>query len=367
MLLVLVTGVVPVPAVAQDRCTRAPQAGTATLTGTVNQASGRPPAQLFVTAHWRSWDYGAGRLLERGREQSGSVDAAGSYAVCGLPRGVQLVVDVRDGRRRSSPLTLPASDAASRRLDLTLNDDPATATLELAGEGPATASVSGIVVDSAGAPLPGAHVTISGSSAAAVTGDGGRFQLAAQGAGDHVLSVRRLGFRAESRAVAVSATGPTEVRLVLAAVPVHLAAVVTLGSPSEFEHSSGFGERRRRGPGAFFDRNDIERRKPHLLTDLLRSVSGFRVERRLTRWGYQTTAMMERASSGSAGCPIDYYVNGHEYTPTSMGIDSDVPASQIEAVEIYKPSQTPPQFLGMHSRCGAVVIWTRYRAHELDG
>lgn len=363
----LVATAVPALAVAQDRCTAAPEAGTVALTGTVTQTSGGPPAGLVVTAHWRSWDYAGGRLLERDREASGSIDAAGNYTVCGLPHGVQLLVEVRAGRRTSSPLRLPAGEAENRRLDLTLNDDPATALLELAGGGLPTASVSGIVVDSAGVPVPGAHVTISGSNASAITGDAGRFELPAQTAGEHILAVRRLGFRAESRPVVVSANTAAEVRWVLAAVPVHLAEVVTFGSASEFELSSGFGERRRRGPGVFFDRNDIERRKPHLLTDLLRSVSGFRVERRLTRWGYQTTALMERASSGSVGCPIDYYVNGHEYTPTSMGIDSDVPASQIEAIEVYKPSQTPPQFLGMHSRCGAVVIWTRYRAHELDG
>lgn len=358
---------VPALAVAQDRCTAVPDARTATLTGTVAQASGRAAAGLIVTAHWRSWDYVAGRLLERDREASGSIDAAGNYMVCGLPRGVQLLVEVRAGRRASSPVMLPAGEAGNRRLDLTLNDDPATAVLELGGASVALASVSGIVVDSAGAPVPGAHVAISGSNASTITGDGGRFELVAQAAGEHVLSVRRMGFRAESRPVVVSADAAAEVRWVLAAVPMHLAEVVMFGSASEFELSSGFGERRRRGPGVFFDRSDIERRKPHLLTDLLRSVSGFRVERHLTRWGYQTTAMMERASSGGIGCPIDYYVNGHEYTPTSMGIDSDVPASQIEAVEVYKPSQTPPQFLGMHSRCGAVIIWTRYRAHELDG
>jgi hypothetical protein len=116
----------------------------------------------------------------------------------------------------------------------------------------------------------------------------------------------------------------------------------------------------------FFDRSDIERRRPHKLTDLLRTVAGFRVQTTLTRWGYQSTPTMERVTSGDIGCPVDFYVNGHEYTPTSMGIDADVPAAQIEAIEVYKPSQIPAQFFGRHSRCGAIVIWTRYRAHELE-
>lgn len=49
-----------------------------------------------------------------------------------------------------------------------------------------------------------------------------------------------------------------------------------------------------------------------------------------------------------------------------MGIDNDVPSAQIEAIEVYKPSQIPAQFFGKRSRCGAVVIWTRFRAHELE-
>ena len=262
---------------------------------------------------------------------------------------------------------LSASDAATTPLDFTVVDDPATAVLELADGSLKAASISGIVVDSAGAPIPGARVRVTGREVSVITSDSGMFELTSLAVGEHVLSVRRLGFGAETRRVTLSADTAAYVTWTLSTVPVQLAEVVTFGSASDFELSTGFGERRRRGPGVFFDRNEIERRKPHLLTDLLRSVAGFRVERRLTRWGYQTTAVMERASSGSVGCPIDYYVNGHEYTPTSMGIDSDVPASQIEAIEVYKPSQTPPQFLGMRSRCGAVVIWTRYRAHELDG
>ncbi|CAN5226840.1 hypothetical protein BH23GEM2_BH23GEM2_14060 [soil metagenome] len=351
--------------IAQESCPPAPP-GTGILAGVVSQKSGAPLPGIVVAARWRGWEYAADRLLERDSGAAVRTDSAGRYAICGVPLRVQLRVEVRQGTRTSSPVTLSVAEAATLRLDLMLRDDPATAVLELAnGAGPAL--VSGVVVDSGGAPVQGARVSLSGRDAAATTDDNGRFSLQAPGPGHYVLAVRRLGFRAETRRITLSADAPAEVKWILATAPVHLAEVVTFGTASDFELSTGFGERRRRGTGVFIDRADIERRRPHNLTDLLRTVSGFSVHRTLTRWGYQTTATLERVSSGSVGCPIDYYVNGHEYTPTSMGIDSDVPATQIEAIEVYKPSQTPPQFVGMRSRCGAVVIWTRYRAHELDG
>ncbi|HUF65297.1 MAG TPA: carboxypeptidase regulatory-like domain-containing protein [Gemmatimonadaceae bacterium] len=337
------------------------------MTGVVSEESGAPLPGVVVTARWRSWEYVADRLVERDSDAAVRTDRAGGYAICGVPLRVQLTVEVRSGRRTSSPVLLSAAQAATLRVDLVVRDDPATAVLELGNSGQSAASISGVVIDSSRTPVSGAHVTVTGSNASAITGDNGRFRLDALTSGENVLSIRRLGFRAETRRVTLSADTAAEVTWILAAVPVHLAEVVTLGTTSDFELSTGFGERRRRGPGVFIDRSDIESRRPHNLTDLLRTVSGFRVQRTLTRWGYQTTATLDRVSSGSVGCPIDYYVNGHEYTPTSMGIDSDVPAAQIEAIEVYKPSQTPPQFVGMRSRCGAVVIWTRYRAHELDG
>lgn len=352
---------------AQELCAPSSSPYAGILTGIVRNGFGSPLPAVIVTARWRGWEYVTGHLVERETEASARTDRAGRYVICGVPRLVQLRAHVHSGTRTSSPVMLSASGAITTPLDFTIVDDPSTALLELADHSVNVASIFGIVVDSGGTPIPGARVRVSGREASVITSDSGTFELTGLAVGEHVLSVRRLGFRAETRRIVLSADARTEVKWILATAPVHLPEVVTLGTFSDFELSTGFGERRRRGTGVFIDRADIERRRPHNLTDLLRTVSGFSVHRTLTRWGYQTTATLERVSSGSVGCPIDYYVNGHEYNPTSMGIDSDVPATQIEAIEVYKPSQTPPQFVGMRSRCGAVVIWTRYRAHELDG
>lgn len=258
-----------------------------------------------------------------------------------------------------APGALPAQDTCASRAAAGAAPPPVA---DAAGN----LRVCGYVSDSAGVPVFGAHLSVDGTSAATVSAEDGDFDLGVLPPGSYVLRARRIGYHEYVASVEVSESMPALLRLRLAAVPVELAGIQTIATRTAFERATGFGERRRRGAGVFFDRQDIEERRPQNLTDLLRTVSGFRVDTRLTPWGYQSTATLDRAAPSGIGCPVDFYVNGHEYTPTSMGIDNDVPAAQIEAVEIYKPSQIPPQFFGRRSRCGAVVIWTRYRAHEID-
>lgn len=228
-----------------------------------------------------------------------------------------------------------------------------------------TMQLTGIVRDDSGHPVVGVRISIDGLGGFTTSLESGEFDIAHVPLGDYVIRARRIGFR-ELVIPVTTDESTSSLELRLTPVPVQLSGVYATTTRTAFEIESGFGERRRRGPGVFFDRAGIEQLRPHTLTDLLRTVSGFRVETRHTRWGYQSTPTMDRAAPSSIGCPVDFYVNGHEYTPTSMGIDNDVPASQIEAVEVYKPSQIPVQFFGKRSRCGAVLIWTRYRAHEIE-
>lgn len=358
---------VPARSAAADDCTPRPATGEiGVLLGSVRDGANSPVDGAFVVARWRAWDYSGEKLVEHVREAFASADEAGHYRLCAVPTLVQVVVQASEGSRLSPQIVLTLRDSEAVPLDLVLHPggSPVTTIVRSAPRGPI--SVFGIVTEGGGAPVAGARISIDGLDGTVLSAEDGRFEISGLASGEHVVSVRQIGFEPQAREVRVATGEPARVSFVLAQVPVELAEVVTLAARSSFEITSGFGERRRRGPGAFFDRVDLERRKPHKLTDVLHSVPGFRVETTLTRWGYQTTPRMERASSGSVGCQLDYYVNGHEYTPTSMGIDNDVPAGQVEAIEVYKPSETPAQFHGKRSRCGVVVIWTRYRAHEVD-
>jgi hypothetical protein len=284
---------------------------------------------------------------------------SGRYELCAVPTLVRVTVSASAGRSRSDPVAVSIRSDSPLGLDLSLA--PGGAGFGSAARG----SITGTVRDSEGAPILGVRFTVAGSDVAALSTEAGRFDLGGLAGGEYVVSARRIGYRPESQRVRLGdASGPA-VAFVLTPVAVRLSEVVTVAPMSPFELASGFGERRRRGPGVFFDRADLERRRPHNLTDVFRTIPGFHIQPALTRWGSQSTPTMTRANTGSRVCQIDYYVNGHEFSPTSMGIDSDIPPHQIEAIEVYKPSEIPPQFLGKRSRCGVVVIWTRYRAHEL--
>ena len=323
--------------------------------GIVRNASGVPLDGARVTATWID-SRRAGSSPE-GPPETAEVrtDLSGAYRFCGLPRNSSISIRAVAARTSIGSVTLPPSQAS----DVTRADFP--------NHPPNVdfVTVRGVVRDTAGATLAGARLAVNGGTSTS-SDDAGRFELNVPRNVHSELAVRLMGFKPRSVVIGGTPTpGPIDVVLERIAVTLKPVTVATL--PDAFESVSGFGERRRRGTGAFFDRADLERLRPQTLTDVLRSVGGIQVHTAMTRWGYQTTPSSTRATGGAIGCSMDYYVNGHQYTPTSMGIDRDMPPSQIEAIEVYKSSETPPQFLGPKSRCGVVVIWTRYRAHELDG
>ena len=127
----------------------------------------------------------------------------------------------------------------------------------------------------------------------------------------------------------------------------------------------GFHERRERGGGHFFTREQIERMHARLVTDILRRVPGVQIQ--AVPGPYETSYIirMGRATGGmgSRPCPALFYVNGSPFPVKSdLAINQFVAPDDIEAVEVYTgTSRIPPEFSSnMHnSRCGVVAIWTR--------
>lgn len=366
---------------AASQCDSAASSGwKGSIRGSVVDMRQNPVSGAQIMASWRSWDVAtspSGRgsadagIVERANGRTTRSDASGRYELCGIPTLVQLSLRALHGARESAEHVFVASDSLPVALDLTVGADRASETFARVGYSGAAhgrAAIAGRVLDAEGTAAVGVRLHIEGAGAVALSDADGRFQLSGLPEGEQILTARRIGFRPQSVPVPLSATSPAEITLILTPIPVMLSEVVRIAPRSAFEvESNGFSERRRRGPGVFLDRADIERRKPHLMSDLLRTVPGMRLQPVDTRWGQSVTATMDRVpDSFGRACQIDFFVNGQEYTPTSMGIDNDVPAQQIEAIEVYKPSEIPAQFLGSRSRCGVVVIWTRYRAHELS-
>jgi hypothetical protein len=164
---------------------------------------------------------------------------------------------------------LTAADALLRVLDGRLLDVlvAQTGQLVLVRHVARPGQLRGIVIDSAGTPVPSAFVELDSTRLAAVSATDGSFAFAHVPPGDYTMRIRRLGFRAAQAAVRLTdgdvAVAPVVVTLEPTAVP--LTAVVV--SPGYFGLMA-----QQIGAPQTLDRDEI-RTRPQLGDDLFRSIN----------------------------------------------------------------------------------------------
>ena len=134
--------------------------------------------------------------------------------------------------------------------------------------------VSGVVRDSLGSPVAGAHVSVG--SAASVTDSSGAFIVRGLQPGPIVVNVRRLGFEP---LVSRTELGDGGLSLDLRIRPVGaLLPVVRVSARAEAYESrlAGFNARRAKKLGYYITREEIERRNDFSMTAALRRIPGVR-------------------------------------------------------------------------------------------
>ena len=218
---------------------------------------------------------------------------------------------------------------------------------------PATGSINGRVLDPAGRAVAGAELTIPGSTLRVETDDTGEFRLKNIPAGDLSIRVRRLGFKPDTSIISVLAGQTVPLMIALEPLPVVLAPMTILG-----KHYTGrlasFYQRRDRGMGHYYTRDEIEKRNPANTTDLLRTVPGIRLQP--LGFGRQTLRFR------GARCPPLVWIDGSPLGAGEFDIDN-VPTRSIEAMEIYTGiAALPSEFTAgptTTTSCGTIVIWSR--------
>jgi TonB family protein len=218
---------------------------------------------------------------------------------------------------------------------------------------PATGSINGRVLDPAGRAVAGAELTIPGSTVRVETDDTGEFRLKNVPAGDLSVRVRRLGFKPDTSIINVLAGQTVPLMIALEPLPVVLAPMTILG-----KHYTGrlasFYQRRDRGMGHYYTRDEIEKRNPANTTDLLRTVPGIRLQP--LGFGRQTLRFR------GARCPPLVWIDGSPLGAGEFDIDN-VPTRSIEAMEIYTGiAALPSEFTAgptTTTSCGTIVIWSR--------
>jgi hypothetical protein len=217
-------------------------------------------------------------------------------------------------------------------------------------------TVTGVVRDSAGAPIPEADVSIAAAHILTRSDNSGAFLLTRVSLGPTEISVRRLGYVPQSLQIDVPPTGGDTLIITMAAQALELPGIVV--SEQTKRHLlwiEDFYRRRTKGiGGTYYTRDDIEARHAARLSDVLRDAPGVRFVR--SRGG--NGIRFDSPANFRRDCLPQYWVDGQRVM--NLEVD-DFSAHDVEGVELYAgPSSTPTQFSqGVVTTCGTVVIWSR--------
>jgi hypothetical protein len=230
----------------------------------------------------------------------------------------------------------------------------------------ALGTVTGTVLGDNATPLVQARIRIAGTDPMVLTGKDGRFELGRVAPGHCVLEVRLLGYLAALRPIDVGAGETLHVQVVLASAPIPLKAVEVEVEPERMLPAMrAFEERRAHGNGHFFNRQEIARIQPRVITDVLRRVPGVQIQVVSGAFGSNDMVRMGRSTGVTGGrpCPVLFYVNGTPFPVTGdFSINQYIAPEDVIAIEVYAGmSQIPPEFQAnlLNARCGVIAIWTR--------
>lgn len=215
--------------------------------------------------------------------------------------------------------------------------------------------IDGIVSDTALRPLENADIALIGTSVRVTTGSNGQFSVRRVPAGQYLVIVRRLGYRPASGIVEV---GDDTLRLSYTLAP---APQILEGMRIE-ERSVSVREleflSRRHGDGSFITRDDIERRNPVAIADMLRPILSIDV----VPVGFGGHIAVNRRGPMSllaARCPFRVVLDD---VPLPMPVDIDLlpPPSSLLGVEIYPgPASIPPRYNMYGGGCGIILLWSK--------
>jgi hypothetical protein len=130
--------------------------------------------------------------------------------------------------------------------------------------------------------------------------------------------------------------------------------VVTASNRRPAGRFGGFYDRMgRHVAGTFITRDQIERRHPIQVSDLLRTIPGLEVLPSPRGFGFDVRTV--------DGCRPQVFLDGVPYALLGgETIDDVVSPTQLEGIEVYRhAAEVPAEFLTAGSSCGAIVLWTR--------
>ncbi len=281
-------------------------------------------------------------------------DSAGRYRICPLPPGVTVLLEARRG------------DIASRRARAWIPRDSIVVLDLIVPLWQAGRARGRVRARDTGEPVVGARVSVPDLGVETLTGEQGGFALPALPPATYALRVQHLAFgeRRDSLTVLPGKSVHLEIQVETRPIPVEPLVVEITAVRSLWLEGVGFHHRMQTELGTFITREEIERRRPLLLSDLFQTIPGMRVDRGRIRMTRVQVTRAPSVSLRSAGCDVQYFIDGRS-VPLATGIDGFMP-DDIEAIEVYRgPAEIPPEFNEGQAECGAILLWMRV-AYERD-
>lgn len=217
-------------------------------------------------------------------------------------------------------------------------------------------AITGTIKDSAGTPIPGVEVVILQRHGAVYSDSVGVFRVVDIPAGKREFHFRRLGFSPKSMDAEISEGKTVALNVVLEPYAAEIEGMTVEEATRRRQLLSDFYDRSSRGFGHFITREQIEKRNPMNLSDMMRMVPGAHL---IPLRGTGMSTLRFGRAMGGRDCPPQYYVDAVK--TWNLNID-DITPEDVEGIEIYEGASTvPPQFNTKEGNtiCGVVLIWTR--------
>ncbi|NJD18175.1 MAG: hypothetical protein FIA95_02690 [Gemmatimonadetes bacterium] len=270
-------------------------------------------------------------------------DKDGLFAFCAVPADVVVLLSATLGKTSPAiavPIEAGMLHVESIRLPLS---DPGK-----------TGMLVGRVVDAESrAPVDGVAVRLAEEGTTVLTNERGYFSLGEREAGVHYVALERLGYtpREVPIHVAGNLTQAVEIELSQQAIPLE-GISVSVAPRRTRQDLEGLIRRMSLGFGSFITRETLERRGDVPLSEYLREVPGVLVFRDGPR------AYLEVRGNT---CNPDVYMDGQIYPLDPAAGLNELFARPLEAIEIFKGTETPAEFIrpGFRYPCAVILVWTR--------
>ena len=259
-----------------------------------------------------------------------------------------------------------------------------------------SATLIGVVTDTAGRPLENATVTLDALRLITRADARGEFRLAAIPLGTHLITARAIGYEPGSLTIDFPVGGERSRTFALRLTRTTLDSVEVKAKRFD-PRMEEFEEHRRLGLGHFLTSAELRKSEGQRLSSLLAMVPGLALVNgranhawilskrrpgaigasRCEPWDADSQRMGRPAAGGSVyipsraemsmgitcACYAQVYLDGRLMNPGMPSDPFDVnsfPTHQLEAIEYYaSPSQTPSKYSRLNSPCGVYVMHTR--------